>query len=367
MIKLKNNFTLLVSLLLFQSCSSISEYVADIAATDREELVVYKKDRKYEDTQFDLEVPPDLITPRERNSLDIPEFVKDSDAKLFTVDTKLENIELLRVGRDSIISLKNVEKKVLWDKLIDFWRTEGFRLNQRDYTLGTLKTVYLENLSEAQLGTIQKYVGRYIPLLITPETRDSFKTRILQKDDKTNILITHYGKEYMSDGDTEFRWQNRPRDPEIESEMISRLFIYLGGEEAKSKGYNVVKSIGIRNKASLNIDDNGIHTLFVGDIYERVWPQTIRTLETMGVQIITAKEADGVIQIAAKEVEDQVSEEGLLDFLVFWDSSEDSQRFNILINENQDGVIMEIVDDQFTGLKSVAGEEVIRALYAEFR
>ena len=44
----------------------------------------------------------------------------------------------------------------------------------------------------------------------------------------------------MSDGDVEFRWQNRPRDPEIESEMLSRLYIYLGGEEAKSKGYAVV-------------------------------------------------------------------------------------------------------------------------------
>ena len=65
----------------------------------------------------------------------------------------------------------------------------------------------------------------------------------------------------MSDGENEFRWQNRPRDPEFESEMISRLYIYLGGEEAKSKGYTVVKSTGVRNRTSLNIDENGIHSL----------------------------------------------------------------------------------------------------------
>ncbi len=365
--KSKKTLIVFMSLIIFQSCSSLTGYISDITATDREDLVVYKKDKKYEDTQFDLETPPDLISPRERNTLDIPEFVKNNDAKLFTVDTKLENIELVRIGRDSIISLKNTEKNFLWDKLIEFWRMEGFRLSQKDYTLGTLKTVYLENLSEAQLGTIQKYVGRYIPLLVTPETRDSFKTRILEKDENINILVTHYGKEYMSDGDTEFRWQNRPRDPEIESEMIARLFIYLGGDEAKSRGYTVIKSTGVRNKASLNIDDNGAHTLFVGDIYERVWPQTIRTLETMGVQIISAKEADGIIQITAKEVEEQQQEAGLLDFLVFWNESENPERFNILIKENQDGVILEIVNDQFTNFTSVASEEVIRALYAEFR
>ena len=37
----------------------------------------------------------------------------------------------------------------------------------------------------------------------------------------------------MSDGDTDFRWQNRPRDPEFENEMISRMYIYLGGDEAR--------------------------------------------------------------------------------------------------------------------------------------
>ena len=52
----------------------------------------------------------------------------------------------------------------------------------------------------------------------------------------------------------------------------------------------------IRNKASLNIDESGIHTLFISDIYERVWPQTIRTLETIGVQLINTKESDGIIE-----------------------------------------------------------------------
>ena len=121
-----------------------------------------------------------------------------------------------------------------------------------------MKTGFLENLSEAQLGTVQRIVGRYVPLLVAPETRDSYSTRVLLKDDSLNILITHYGKEYMSDGDTEFRWQNRARDPEFENEMISRLYIYLGGEEAKSKGYSVIKSTGIRSKASMSVDENGI-------------------------------------------------------------------------------------------------------------
>ena len=347
-------------------CASVTEYVSYLTAPEREDLVVYKRDSQYQDTQFDLEVPPDLISPRERNALDIPDFVKNNEAKLFTVDTKLENIELIRNGRDSMLSLKNIEKRVLWDKLVSFWRSEGFGLSQRDYTLGSIKTVYLENLSEAQLGTIQRYVGRYVPLLVSPETRDSFKTRILEQDEKINILVTHYGKEYMSDGETEFRWQNRPRDPEIESEMLSRLYIFLGGEEAKSRGYNVVKSTGLRNKASLNIDENGIHTLFISDIYERVWPQTIRTLETIGVQLLNTKESDGIILLSAREVNVEEND-SMFGFLAFWRGSAEREQFSLIMSESQDGVSIEVQDANSTSFSNVASEEVMRALYAEFR
>ncbi len=357
-------FTLLVIFL--SGCASVTEYVSDLTAPEREDLVVYKRDSQYQDTQFDLEVPPDLISPRERNALDIPDFVKNNEAKLFTVDTKLENIELIRNGRDSMLSLKNIEKRVLWDKLVSFWRSEGFGLSQRDYTLGSIKTVYLENLSEAQLGTIQRYVGRYVPLLVSPETRDSFKTRILEQDEKINILVTHYGKEYMSDGETEFRWQNRPRDPEIESEMLSRLYIFLGGEEAKSRGYNVVKSTGLRNKASLNIDENGIHTLFISDIYERVWPQTIRTLETIGVQLLNTKESDGIILLSAREVNVEEND-SMFGFLAFWRGSAEREQFSLIMSESQDGVSIEVQDANSTSFSNVASEEVMRALYAEFR
>ena len=228
-----------------------------------------------------------------------------------------------------------------------------------------MKTGFLENLSEAQLGTVQRMVGRYIPLLVAPETRDSYSTRVLLKDDSLDVLITHYGKEYMSDGDTEFRWQNRARDPEFESEMISRLYIYLGGEEAKSKGYSVVKSIGLRGKASISIDENGMHTLYINDIYARVWPAVIKSLEVYGINILSTKEEDGLIKVSVQESE--ASSSSMLDYLAFWKSSEDIDSFNIVLITKQEGTVIEIQNDMFANITNTATEEVIRALYADLR
>ena len=348
------------------SCSSASDYLKNIISEEREELVVYKRDQAYDETQFDLEVPPDLITPRTRDLLEIPDYAGKKDIPIFTVDTKLDNLELLRNGRDSYLNVRTNDKKLLWDKVSSFWQMEGFRLSQKDFSLGIMKTVFLENLSEAQLGTVQRIVGRYVPLLVSPETRDSFKTRFLLKDDSVDIILTHYGKEYMSDGDVEFRWQNRPRDPEIESEMIARLYIYLGGDEAKSKGYALVKSTGVRNRASLNIDENGIHTLYISDIFERVWPQTIRSLETIGIKIISAKESDGIISIAANEINEEDSK-SFLSNLIFWESNNTEQSFNIILSIDKDGTLIEVQDNNYLSFSNIASEEVMRALYADFR
>ena len=58
------------------ACSSMSDYMGNIISDDREELVVYKEDKAYDETQFDLEVPPDLITPTRRDVLEIPDYVE---------------------------------------------------------------------------------------------------------------------------------------------------------------------------------------------------------------------------------------------------------------------------------------------------
>ena len=358
-------FSTVLSSSFLSGCTGASDYLRDILAEDREGQVVYKRDRSYDDSQFDLAIPPDLITPSSANSLNIPDYAGEEGLNILTIDTNLEDIKLIRSGRDSILSLTNVDKEVLWKKLQLFWTEEGFRLVQKDYTLGIMRTGYLENLSEAQLGTVQRIVGRYVPLLVQPETRDSYKTRILTKDNSVDVLLTHYGKEFMSDGENEFRWQNRPRDVEYESEMVSRLYIYLGGDEARSKGYSVVKSTGLRHQATMNVDENGIYILFVGDIYERVWPKIISSLETLGIHIQEANIEDGFIKVSMDENVDK--ETSFLDALAFWKDSDSLESFYIIVLSNQKGTSIEIQDQAFTNFTNQASEEVIRALYSDLR
>jgi outer membrane protein assembly factor BamC len=263
------------------------------------------------------------------------------------------------------LSVQTEDKILLWERIKLFWLEEGFQILSEDLTISSMRTNYLENLSEVQLGVIQRYVGRYVPLLVSPETRDSYKTRIVKKENGFDVLISHYGKEFMSDGDTEFRWQNRPRDKEFQNEMISRMYIYLGGDEAKNSGYIVAKTTGIRKTVSIHTDDNSLQTLFVPDIYERVYPSVVSSLDILGVKIIEKDQSSGLIKISLDDREKEAK--GFLSGLFNSDSSE---VMNIKVNtggETGESTLITIEDSDFNQMQSLATDEVLRGLYVKLR
>ena len=308
------NRTAIVTLfsILISGCSGISNYAKNIISDPRNEKLVYKTDEDYSSSQIDLIIPPDLTQPNTQRSLSLPEIVRNDNEKLFTVDSQLNNIKILRQGQSMFLSVSTTDKISLWNSIKSFWLTEGFQILNEDITIASIRTNYLENLSEAQLGTVQRVVGRYVPLLVSPETRDSYSTRLVKKESGYDIVVTHYGKEFMSDGDTEFRWQNRPRDIEFENEMISRMFIYLGGDEAREAGYVVAKINRTTDRVLLSSDERGFQTLYVPDIYERVYPRIISSLDKLGINILSEKPSDGLILVSLSEsisYSAQVSEE----------------------------------------------------------
>ena len=346
-------------------CAGMSDYVKNVISDPRNEKLVYKTDEDYSSGQIDLIIPPNLSQPNTIDALSLPEVIDNDSSKLFTIDTKLEGIKLFKQGQDMFLSVQTEDKILLWERIKSFWLQEGFQILSEDLTISSMRTNYLENLSEVQLGIIQRYVGRYVPLLVSPETRDSYKTRIVKKENGFDVVISHYGKEFMSDGDTEFKWQNRPRDKEFQNEMISRMYIYLGGDEAKNSGYIVARTTGIRKTVSIYTDEKGLQTLFVPDIYERVFPSVVSSLDILGVKIIEKDQTSGLIKVSLDDKEKEAK--GFLSSLFGSDSSE---VMNIKVDaggETGESTLITIEDDVFNQIQSLASDEVLRGLYVKLR
>ncbi len=361
----KNIHVVILTSFLISSCSSMTDYAKNILSDPRNEKLVYKTNEDYSSGQIDLILPPNLTNPDTKDSLLLPDVVENDAEKLFTIDTELEGIKVYKQGTDMFLSVKTQDKISLWNKIKTFWTQEGFLLVNSDLIVSSMRTNYLENLSEVQLGTIQRVVGRYIPLLVSPETRDSYKTRLIKKNDGYDILITHYGKEFMSDGDSEFRWQNRARDSEFENEMISRMYIYLGGDEAREAGYTVAKSTGIRNQVSIYSDDNNLQTLYVPDIYERTYPAVVTALDVLGINIIEQSQSDGYIQISLDDKDPR--DNGFFSNLFNKSSSETLFIRLNLGGENGSATLISIENNSFVQMNDPASEEVLRGLYVKLK
>jgi outer membrane protein assembly factor BamC len=343
----------------------MTDYVKNIISDPRNEKLVYKTDEDYSSSQIDLVIPPNLNRPKTIDALMLPEVIDNDSDKLFTIDTKLEGIKIYKQGQDMFLSVETQDKLILWNRIKSFWLEEGFQLLSEDLTISSMRTNYLENLSEVQLGAIQRVVGRYVPLLVSPETRDSYKTRIIKKDNGFDIVVSHYGKEFMSDGDSEFRWQNRPRDNEFQNEMISRMYIYLGGNEAKNSGYIVAKTTGIRNTVSIYTDEQGLQTLYIPDIYERVYPSIVSSLDILGVKILDNNQSNGLIKISM----DDKAEESR-GFLAKMFSDNSSQVMNIKVTtggDNGESTLIIIEDNSFVQIQTLASDEILRGLYVKLK
>ena len=356
------SFLLLFSL---SGCSGMTDYVKNIISDPRNEKLVYKTDEDYSSSQIDLVIPPNLNRPKTIDALMLPEVIDNDSDKLFTIDTKLEGIKIYKQGQDMFLSVETQDKLILWNRIKSFWLEEGFQLLSEDLTISSMKTNYLENLSEVQLGAIQRVVGRYVPLLVSPETRDSYKTRIIKKGNGFDIVVSHYGKEFMSDGDSEFRWQNRPRDNEFQNEMISRMYIYLGGNEAKNSGYIIAKTTGIRNTVSIYTDEQGLQTLYIPDIYERVYPSIVSSLDILGVKILDNNQSNGLIKIS---MDDKVEESK--GFLAKMFSDNSSQVMNIKVTtggDNGESTLVIIEDNSFVQIQTLASDEILRGLYVKLK
>ena len=54
--------------------------------------------------------------------------MKNDSDKLFTIDSKLENIKIFLQGQSMFLSVSTTDKILLWNNIKSFWLTEGFQI-----------------------------------------------------------------------------------------------------------------------------------------------------------------------------------------------------------------------------------------------
>ncbi len=258
-----------------------------------------------------LELPPDLIEYEAESSFELPEAFSGDDASVRDKVPVLARVESLRLEGSADFYWLSVEEPVdnLYQMVKNFWASEGYRLIKDEPVIGVMETEWIvKDVGSSETG------GNWLERLFGEDDlsaiQDQFKTRIERDEQgRSRVFIAHRGAEYNYVLDTDDRggpetigadedndWRYRLPDPELETEMLARLMVYLGLQrEQADQRLESVKLFQPRAFLRRDAEENSPF-LVLKDPYAIAWNRVYHNLERSNVVIENAEFKAGILQ-----------------------------------------------------------------------
>lgn len=312
--------------LLLSSCSYLDKTLSS-------PTVDYKKSQ----TAPTLEVPPDLNVSKADDALAVPSAGAEDNATYSAYSQT--NPKSQAGGAPSVLPVQNeirVERDgdkrwlviqsdsaAVWTKMREFWLQNGFLIKREDPRIGILETDWSENRADIPMDPVRKILSKALDTLYSSPTRDMFRVRLEAgtKPGTTELFLTHRGmQEVLNDKST--IWQPRPSDPELESEMLNRLMVYMGVQEQQAKqALHSAEAPAARAQLTRNTD--GTAALIVEEDVSRTWRRTGLALDRVGFSVEDRDRSKGVYYVIYDDPMKESKTKGMLSKLAFWRSDDD--------------------------------------------
>ena len=289
-----------------------------------------------------LEIPPDLTQPSRDERYAVPDTTprgtatysaysseRSGQTRTTTAQDVLPQVDKMRVERSGtqrwLVVGGSPDK--LWPSVKEFWQELGFLVNIEQPEAGIMETDWAENRAKLPQDIIRGTLGKVFDSLYSTAERDKFRTRLEKGAEAgtVEIYISHRGmyETYVSEGKDQTRWQPRPADPELEAEMLRRLMVRLGSDEARAQ--TLVAEKQQAERAKLTRAANGAGALTVEEAFDRAWRRVGLALDRVGFTVEDRDRSQGLYFVRYVDPEVDVKskkDEGFLSKLAFWRSSE---------------------------------------------
>ncbi len=311
-----------------------------------------------------LEIPPDLTTEnydelmvvRDINtggSANLSDYTKERQGTQSTLDRvlpKQDNIQLIKEGDDVRHLVITGSKEQTWEKMREFWLNSGMLIKRENPQTGILETEWAENRADIPQDFIRSALSYVMESFYSAGTRDKYRVRIEPDEQagKIDLYLTHYGMEEIIENETTERtiWKPRPRDPELEAEMLGRMMVYMGVEEQKAKTMLARTETQKIERAVISRNDLGNSRLIVRETFPRAWRRTGVSLDRINFVVEDRNREEGIYYV---QYADPLAEEkgGFFSGLKFWDKSDavDKSKYQIKLFPRGDDTVVIVLDD----------------------
>jgi outer membrane protein assembly factor BamC len=215
----------------------------------------------------------------------------------------------VREGNQRWLSVP-IPPEQLWPQLRAFWQERGLPLVLDNPDTGVMETDWAENRAKLPQDAIRRTLGRALDTLYDTGERDRFRTRVERNAGGSDVFITHRGMvEIYTNERKDFQstmWTQRPSDPELEAEMLTRLLVKLGAKEEVARATVAAKPPTVAPRAR-TLEGLPAATLQVDETFDRAWRRVGLTLDRSGFTVEDRDRASGLYFVRYVDPKDAAS------------------------------------------------------------
>jgi outer membrane protein assembly factor BamC len=380
---MKTSASLLIAALAVVGCSTVSDL-----------LETRKIDYKSAGKLPPLEVPPDLTRPAQDDRFLVPDSAAGSAGGSATYSAyskerasrpvaansdllpKIENVRVERAGTQRWLVAQGAPDD-LWPLVKQFWQELGFVVNVEVREAGVMETDWAENRARIDDGVIRNFLSKLGSTAVNAE-RDKFRTRLEAgaTAKTTEIYVSHRGLAEVADSrsaEARIIWQPRPADPELEAEMLRRLMVRLGVQEARAKaGFEQASTVTPRARISRAKDGSG--SLVIDDQFDRAWRRVGLALDRVGFTVEDRDRSKGlyfVRYVDPNTDSNSKQSNGVLSKLAFWRSTPDPKdrtaQYRIAVKDGASGSEVNVLTNDGQLDKTETGHRILSLLYEQMK
>ncbi len=359
----------------------VSVAIAALALGGCELLDSKKIDYKSAGKAPSLEVPPDLTAPTGDNRYSVPDaggagtatysaYSKERKDKPATDAALLPDQEKARIERSGTQRwlVVSASPEQVWPVIKNFWQELGFIVNLESKETGVMETDWAENRAKIPQDFIRSSIGKLVEGVYSTPERDKFRTRIEKSANGTEIYISHRGmyEVYSTEGKDRTMWQPRPADPELEAEMLRRLMVRFGVEEARAETL-LAKQQAPEMARIVGTD------LEMDEAFDRAWRRVGLALDRIGFAVEDRDRSRGTYFV--RYIDPQIDnatkqDEGLFSKFAFWRSKpgdKTSPQLQIKVAEAGDKTRVVVTGNDGKPADPNTQKRIINLLYKELK
>lgn len=336
-----------------------------------------------------LEIPPDLTSPTRDDRFAVPDVAGKGTATYSAyaeerspqargkqssdILPQVDKAHIERAGNQRWLVVAGTPDK-LWDDVKDFWQETGFVIKLELPAAGIMETDWAENRAKIQGDFLRNLLGKVIDSAYSTSERDKFRTRLEAGSEPgtTDIFISHRGMNeiFVSEGRDQTKWQPREPDPELEVEMLRRLMVRLGTEQARAASEVAAAKTRPADRATLTRGNEGVGTLAVQESFDRAWRRIGLALDRVGFTVEDRDRSKGFYFVRYVDPEaDNKKSDGLLSKLAFWKGSAPNPqtRYRIYVKEGGATTTVQVLSPEGGVDNSETAKKILALLYDQLK